>query len=53
MKKQNPFLFLAIGVAVGYLLANQSKTVLPLPTTEGDPLIGKPIRKNQNILIAL
>ena len=51
--KQNPILFLALGVAVGYLLANQNKTVLPPPTTEGDPLIGKPLRRNHNVLIAL
>jgi len=50
---KNPILFLALGVAVGYLLANQNKTVLPPPTTEGDPLIGKPLRRNHNVLIAL
>ena len=51
--KQNPILFLALGVAVGYLLANQNKTVLPPQTTEGDPLIGKPLKRNHNVLIAL
>ncbi len=50
---KNPILLLALGVAVGYLLANQNKTVLPPPTTEGDPLIGKPLRRNHNVLIAL
>lgn len=50
---KNPILLLALGVAVGCLLANQNKTVLPPPTTEGDPLIGKPLRRNHNVLIAL
>lgn len=50
---KNPIFLLALGVALGYLLANQNKTVLSPTTTEGDPLIGKPLKRNHNVLISL
>lgn len=50
---KNPIFLLALGVALGYVLANKNQITLPGSTTNADPLIGKASIKNHNVIIDL